>query len=169
MEAAITCTGGLDIAYEKSSDGFEAVYDKYFEMIYRICLVFFNGGSADAEDAVQTVFMKYLEADDLPETEEHTKAWLIVTAQNTCKSMLRRHHRRDKDIDSAADIGVPFEYREMYDAVMRLPDKERMAIYLNLFEGYTAAQAAKFMGCKENAVYQYIHRARKKLKKELGE
>lgn len=158
MEAALYCTSGFD-----------AVYDKYFDMVFRICLVFFQGAKADAEDAVQTVFMKYLEAQNLPETEEHTKAWLIVTAQNTCKSMLRRHHRRDAPIDSAADIGTPFEYRDMYDAVMRLPDKERMAVFLSLFEGYTAAETAKFMGCRENAVYQYIHRARKKLKKELGE
>ncbi|MBO4865503.1 MAG: sigma-70 family RNA polymerase sigma factor [Ruminococcus sp.] len=148
--------------------GFDAVYDEYFDMVYRICFVYFHGHTADAEDAAQTVFMRYLEADNAPAVGEHTKAWLIVTAQNVCKTMLRRHHRKDKELDSAAEKGADFEYREVMDAVMRLPENERMAVYLNLYEGYTAAETAKLMGCRENTVYSYIHRARKKLKKELG-
>ena len=71
------------------------VYGQYFDMVYRICLMYFKGNAADAEDAAQTVFMKYIELDSRPENEGHTKAWLIVTAQNTCKSMLRRHFRKD--------------------------------------------------------------------------
>ena len=147
--------------------GFDAVYEEYFDMVYRICYVYFHGNTADAEDAVQTVFMKYLEAQAQPEAGEHTKAWLIVTAQNTCRSMLRRHHRRDTNIDAASGMGTPFEYKEVIDAVMRLPEKERIAVYLNLYEGYSAAETAKLMGCRENTVYSYIHRARKKLTKEL--
>ena len=153
----------------ESIGGFDAVYDEYFDMVYRICYVYFHGHTADAEDAVQTVFMKYLETDAPPEKGEHTKAWLIVTAQNTCKTMLRRHHRRDKDIDSASHIGTEPQYGEVMDAIMRLPEKERMAVYLNIYEGHTAAETANLMGCRENTVYSYIHRARKKLKKELGE
>ena len=149
-------------------NGFDAVYDEYFDMVYRICYVYFHGHTADAEDAAQTVFMHYLEAGVISETNEHTKAWLIVTAQNVCKTMLRRHHRKDTELDSAADKGTAFEYNEVMDAVMRLPEKERMAVYLNLYEGYTAAETAKRMKCRENTVYSYIHRARKKLKKELG-
>ena len=149
-------------------NGFDAVYDEYFDMVYRICYVYFHGHSADAEDAAQTVFMHYLEANEVPEMGEHTKAWLIVTAQNVCKNMLRRHHRKDVELDAAADKGVAFQYREVIDAVMRLPENERMAVYLNLYEGYTAAETAKLMRCRENTVYSYIHRARKKLKKELG-
>ena len=131
--------------------------------------MYFHGNTADAEDAVQTVFMKYLEANAQPEQGEHAKAWLIVTAQNTCKTMLRRHHRKDADIEAAAGIGKNFEHNEVMDAVMRLPENERVAVYLNLYEGYTAAETAELMGCRENTVYSYIHRARKKLKKELGE
>lgn len=149
--------------------GFDAVYDEYFDMVYRICYVYFHGHSADTEDAVQTVFMKFLECGEPPETGEHTKAWLIVTAQNTCKSMLRRHHRKDVSLESTAGLSAAFGYGEVMDAVMRLPENERVAVYLNLYEGYTAAETAKLMGCRENTVYSYIHRARKKLKKELGE
>lgn len=159
--------GGLTMIENVS--GFDAVYDEYFDMVYRICYVFFRGQTADAEDAAQTVFMKYLGTDSPPESGEHTKAWLIVTAQNTCKSMLRLHHRKAVSLDEAAEQGKDFQYNEVLDAVMCLPEKERMAVTLNIYEGYTAAETAKLMGCRENTVYSYIHRARKKLRKELGE
>ena len=145
------------------------VYGQYFDMVYRICLMYFKGNAADAEDAAQTVFMKYIELDSRPENEGHTKAWLIVTAQNTCKSMLRRHFRKDVSLEDNGDRAEDFTYREVFAAIMKLPEKERMAVYLSLYEGYTAAEAAKLMGCRENTVYSYIHRARKKLKTELGE
>ncbi|MBP3797116.1 MAG: sigma-70 family RNA polymerase sigma factor [Ruminococcus sp.] len=145
------------------------VYGQYFDMVYRICLMYFKGNAADAEDAAQTVFMKYIELDSRPENEGHTKAWLIVTAQNTCKSMLRRHFRKDVSLEDNGDRAEDFTYREVFAAIMKLPEKERMAVYLSLYEGYTAAETAKLMGCRENTVYSYIHRARKKLKTELGE
>lgn len=145
------------------------VYGQYFDMVYRICLMYFKGNAADAEDAAQTVFMKYIELDSRPENEGHTKAWLIVTAQNTCKSMLRRHFRKDVSLEDNGDRAEDFTYREVFAAIMKLPEKERMAVYLSLYEGYTAAETAKLMGCRENTVYSYIHRARKKLKIELGE
>ncbi|MBP1533531.1 MAG: sigma-70 family RNA polymerase sigma factor [Ruminococcus sp.] len=145
------------------------VYGQNFDMVYRICLMYFKGNAADAEDAAQTVFMKYIELDSRPENEGHTKAWLIVTAQNTCKSMLRRHFRKDVSLEDNGDRAEDFTYREVFAAIMKLPEKERMAVYLSLYEGYTAAEAAKLMGCRENTVYSYIHRARKKLKTELGE
>ena len=147
----------------------EFVYEEYFDMVYRICMMYFKGSCADTEDAVQTVFMKYIECGSRPEDGEHTKAWLIVTAQNTCKSMLRRRFRRDVGLENAGEKAEDFRYREVFAAILKLPEKERIAVYLNLYEGYTAAETAKLMGCRENTVYSYIHRARKKLIKELGE
>ncbi|MBR1862800.1 MAG: RNA polymerase sigma factor [Ruminococcus sp.] len=150
---------------------FEKIYEKYFDTVYRVCFMFFHGSTADTEDAVQTTFLKYLESgpEPGPEEGEHIKAWLIVTASNTCRSMLRKHSRRDLTLDSAAKKSVGPSYSETLDAVMSLPEKERTAVYMCLYEGYTAAQAAKYMGCRENTVHSYIHRARKKLRKQLGE
>ncbi len=147
----------------------EYIYSTYFDMVYRICFVMLGGNAADTEDAVQTVFMKYIETANKPAAGEHTKAWLIVTAKNTCLSFLRLSHRKNRDIDAAKNLSADFHYSEALDAVMHLPRKEKLAVYLCLYEEYTAAQAAKIMGCKENTVYSYIHRARKKLQRQLGE
>ena len=145
------------------------VCEEFYDMVWRVCFVLMRGNRQDAEDAAQNVFLKYIEAAVPPEPGEHTKAWLLVTARNTCLSMLRRSHRRDAPLDALNDRGSGFPYNETADAVMRLPEKERTAVVLCLYEGYTAKEAGKLMGCPENTVYSHLHRAKKKLKKELGE
>ncbi len=150
------------------SADFEKVYEEYFNMIYRICFVYFSGNSHDTEDAVQTVFLKLMTSQSAPDDAQHLKAWLIVTAQNTCKSMLRRSLRKNLPLDAAVGEQVPFEYGDTLKAVMSLPYEQKTAVLLCYYEGYTAGEAAKLMGCRENTVYSYIHRAKKKLTKQLG-
>ncbi len=151
-----------------NSPDLDMVYDKYFDMLYRICFVYFSGNAHDSEDAVQTVFLKYIASPSAPKGGEQLKAWLIVTAQNTCKSMLRRHFRKDSPLDSAETEHSDFEYGDTLRAVMSLPYEQKTAVLLCFYAGYTAKEAAEMMGCRENTVYSYIHRAKKKLKKQLG-
>ena len=146
---------------------FNAVYELYADMVYRICFVMLRGRSHDAEDAAQAVFLKYLETPAPPEGE-HLKAWLIVVAQNTCRSKLRKMSRF-VGLDAVPEQGQEHPYGEVMSAIMELPEKEKMAVLLCLYEGYTAAEAAKLMQCRENTVYSYIHRAKKRLRKALGD
>ena len=64
------------------------VYNKYVDTVYRVCFMMLKSAS-EAEDAVQNVFVKYINSGGDLETEEHIKAWLIVTAKNECKNMLK--------------------------------------------------------------------------------
>lgn len=154
---------------DKISSDLTAVYSRYFDMVYRICFMYFGGNKADTEDAVQSVFMKYIQADTDFQSEEHRKAWLITAAKNTCKSVLRLARRKNISLHSVQEQSAGFQYGEVLDAVMRLPEKEKMAVYLCYYEDMTAAQVAEIMKCRENTVYSYLHRARKKLRKTLGE
>ena len=83
-----------------------AAYEMYFDMVYRICYLYMNGCGADSEDACQQVFLKYMEHGGGFDSGEHEKAWLIVTAQNTCKSMLRRVYRRHVSLSEAENVMV---------------------------------------------------------------
>ncbi|MBP3368857.1 MAG: sigma-70 family RNA polymerase sigma factor, partial [Clostridia bacterium] len=50
-------------------------------MLYRICLVELQN-EADAEDAVQETFIRFIKKMPRTDSDEHTKAWLIRTAVN---------------------------------------------------------------------------------------
>lgn len=72
-----------------SDEEFVSTYHRYVDMIYRLCFSFLKN-KEDTEDAVQSVFVKYLNCGKRFENEGHEKAWFIVTASNLCKDMLRQ-------------------------------------------------------------------------------
>ena len=79
---------------------------KYSAMRFRIsyCILC---NSADAQDADQETFIKYLtKAPDFI-SEEHRKAWLIKVCANTSKNMLMFRLRRETvNIEDLENIGV---------------------------------------------------------------
>lgn len=75
------------------------IYNRHYNTVYRICFSFMKNAE-DAEDMVQETFLKLISSKKQFESEEHEKAWLIVTASNTCKDELRRWKRRLENIKS---------------------------------------------------------------------
>lgn len=144
-------------------------YEMYFDMVYRICYLYMNGCGADSEDACQQVFLKYMEHGGGFDSGEHEKAWLIVTAQNTCKSMLRRVYRRHISLSEAENVMVEDKADGIMEEILKLPEKEKTAIYLHYYEGYSGAEIAGLLKCRESTVFSYLHRGRKRLKKRLEE
>lgn len=55
----------------------------------------------------------------------------------------------------------------LYQAVMALPEKYRVSIYLHYYEGYTVKEIAQAMGAKPSTVQTWLMRARDKLRGEL--
>ena len=76
---------------------FTKVYEKFVDDIFRLCYSFMKN-QMDAEDAVQETFLKYFYTDRKFESMEHRKAWLIVTASNQCKDLLKQQWRKRKDL-----------------------------------------------------------------------
>lgn len=149
---------------------FDMLYEKYFSMIYKICFMYFKGKIADTEDAVADTFVKYLEYNGDFDSENHEKAWLIVTAQNMCKSSLRRMFRKNVNIDDIKEqLSEDFKVDEMLENIMRLPENQKMALYLHYYEGYTGSEIGKIMNVKENTVFSWLHKGRKNLEKMLGD
>ncbi len=72
----------------RPTDGAEKMLQTYGNLLFRLCLILL-GSEADAEDAVQETMLKYLQKAPVFESAEHEKAWLITTAKNKCRDMLR--------------------------------------------------------------------------------
>ena len=71
----------------------EAIYARRFELVYRLCFLYLKNKS-DAEDAAAETFVRLLEHQPSFDSQEHEKAWLIVTARNVCKNELRSKRRK---------------------------------------------------------------------------
>jgi len=147
-----------------------AVIDKYKDIVYRAALAAV-GNFADAEDIMQEVFFKYFKTHPEFETEVHEKAWFLRVTMNESKNLLRSSwYRRRTDADLSeltVEPGIG-ERSEVLDAVLSLPEKYRIAIYLHYYENYQISEIARITSQSESAVAQQLSRGRKKLEKKLG-
>ena len=149
---------------------FAEVYYLHVDEIFRLCFTYLKN-KADTEDAVQEVFLRLLKYKGTFESEEHRKAWLIVTASNYCKNFLKHWWRKRKDIEDYAEIigETNFEIDEMMELILKLPDKYKTVVYLYYYEGYDSVQISKMLHKPGSTVRSYLSSARKMLKDELTE
>lgn len=143
---------------------------QYGDMVRRLCLVHLKN-PADTEDIFQNVFLKYVLSPVVFESPEHEKAWLIRVTINACKDLLRSFFRsRTVSLEEVLDQPAPLtgEDREVWAAVLALPQKYRDVIYLHYYEGYTAPEMARILGKNPNTVYTLLTRARQMLRQTLG-
>ena len=132
--------------------------------LYRAALAIL-GGVQEAEDAVQDAFVKYLEK--APEDLENQGAWLMRVLVNGCRSRLRSPWRR-RTVPLFDELPAPGpEEREELEELFSLPERDRAAIHLYYYEGYSTAEIAAITGEKEGSVRSRLSRARGKLRKLL--
>ncbi|MDE6641654.1 MAG: sigma-70 family RNA polymerase sigma factor [Acetatifactor sp.] len=144
----------------------EKIYERQADTVYRVCFSFMKNAS-DAEDMVQETFLKLISCKKKFESEEHEKAWLIVTASNTCKDELRRLKRRLENMNVFMHRGntVQREDSEIRQQVLDLPVKYRQVIYLYYYEGYRTAEIADMFHCSESTIRNQLLRGRKILQR----
>ena len=142
---------------------------RWGDMVYRLALAR-TASVPDAEDVFQEVFLRFFRHEDELDTDEHRKAWLIRCTVNRCKSLLASPwRRRTVPLDTAAEVGVEDDYREVYSAVLSLPAKYRAAIHLHYFEGLSVAEMAQALGVPEGTVKSQLSRGRALLRDMLKE
>ena len=137
----------------------------YADMILRISYQYLKQ-TMDAEDLCQTVFLKYLTAQPHFDSPEHEKAWIIRTTINACKDHVRSaYFRRTVSLEEAASVAAPVvPETTLLPALLSLPEKYRICIYLYYYEDYTGKEIAAILGKSEAAVSQYLSRGRQKLR-----
>lgn len=146
----------------------ERIVSTYADTLLRLCFTYL-GSVQDAEDIVQTVYLKLLVSGPEFQSPEHEKAWLIRTAVNACKDELRAFRRRAVPLDVIPEKTAPeIPASPVLDSVMALPDKYRGVIYLFYYEGYSIREIAGLLGRNETAVAAQLSRGRRKLCKMLG-
>ena len=146
------------------------IYTRHSKTVYRVCFAYMKN-PADTEDAVQDTFFQLIKSGPAFESEEHEKAWLIRTASNICKDVLRHWWRRRENIEDFHDLQSPEEIEtdDVFQAVMDLPDKYKAVVYLYYYEGYTSVEIAGILKKPQSTVRNYLHEARAILRERLGD
>ncbi len=145
--------------------------ETYADTVKRICVVYLKN-MADTEDIFQNVFIKYYKSSVHFESDEHRKAWFIRVTINECKDLVKSFFRKNSvSIDEISEIKTETDFNEneyVREAVLKLPEKYKIAIYLHYFEGYSAVEIGKILNKNVNTIYTLFARGREQLKNALG-
>ena len=153
-------------------DAFAAIYDRYFDAVYRYC--YHRLGSREAaEDATSQVFLQALAA--LPHYREGGtfRSWLFTIAHHQIVNR-HREQRPDRTLDAANEHPDPMplpddlaaaadERRALAAAVAKLPPDQRRVIELRL-AGLTGPEIANVLNRSHAAVKMLQLRAIERLR-----
>lgn len=147
----------------------ERVVTKYADTLYRLCFAIIQN-EADAADAVQDTFYKYITRSPSFREPEHEKAWLLRVATNISKNYKRFALMHNHvDIETLYDLHREQQEYHLMDAINKLPRDYRAVIHLHYYEGYTAKEIASILGVSQATALKRLERGRAQIRKMIEE
>ena len=143
------------------------LYEAFATDVYRLALSWLHNAQ-DAEDILQSVFLKLLDK-DVALFPGREKAWLLRCTANACKNYLRSFWLRNTQPLDDNIVLLSNEDQTLWEAVGRLKPIYRAVIHLYYYEGYRQDEIAQILGISQTAVQTRMLRARENLKKEMDE
>jgi RNA polymerase sigma-70 factor (ECF subfamily) len=150
----------------------DELYQAHHAMVFRTAHRV-TGNAEDAEDVLQTVFLRLLRRESGALAEiDNPESYLRRAAVNAALDIVRvRQADNTLELEKMATSGSCTELRDLRDtmrrALSKLAPKTAEMVALRFFEGYTNPEIAKLMGLSQIVVAVTVHRARKKLQQEL--
>jgi RNA polymerase sigma-70 factor (ECF subfamily) len=156
---------------------FRAHHDRVFRTAHRI-----TGSPADAEDVLQTVFLRLVRSEEGYDFSGNPEAYLSRAAINAALDLLRSRARANPvELGDPEVENLPSRFqnpetehadRELHtlirQAVARLGKTAGEMFVLRYYEGYDNQEIAKMLDTSHMVVGVVLHRARTKLRKEIG-
>lgn len=146
-------------------DDFVAFYRREFPWAVRTARLIV--GRVDlAEDVVQDVFVRIARRWDGVDSPQ---AYLRRSVVNgALRSAERQRREREYVAAQRPEVVPPIEIAETLAALEVLPARGRAAIVLRYYEDLPDGEIAELLGCRPATVRSLIHRALKRLHKELS-
>ena len=158
-------------------DLFQAHHGRVFRTAQRI-----TGSAADAEDVLQTVFLRLVKGQEDYDLSRNPEAYLSRAAINASLDLLRSRSRSKlvalDDVNTEA-LASGFRNPELAQADKELQVLVRQAVarlgktagemfVLRYYEGFDNKEIAALLNTSPLVVGVVLHRARTKLRKEIG-
>lgn len=126
----------------------------------------------DAEDVVQDTFIQYLSQKKEFESEQHIRAWLLRVAINKAKNKNNTFFRKNtlplEDYIETLSFESE-ESSELFETVLKLPEKYRIVIHLFYYEDYSVNEISDILKVTPSNVKARLSRGRMSLRNTLKE
>jgi len=157
-------------------EDFERIFNENHALVYRAAYRI-TGSNEDAEDVLQTLFLRLLRREILPDIEKNPKAYMHRAAINIALDIVKVRARNvsaanleDQIHDSTVspDRMPAFRVQDwLREALSELNPKAAEIFVLKHVEGYDNSEIAQMLGTSRGTVAVLLFRARARLKKSV--
>ncbi len=160
------------------------LYERHVEFVFRVAYTFLFDED-DARDITQSVFVALMESAHRYSPAAKFTTWLYRIVANRCLNHRSKARRRlrgsqpDRDILEqipASEEARPDRCLERAErvarvrrALLKLPERQRLAVVLRHFEEMRYEEIATALGCSKRSVESLLFRARQSLRTILSE
>lgn len=158
---------------------FKVLYERHADFVFRTAYRFLFD-EEDARDITQSVFITVMQVAHRYRPEAKLTTWLHRVVVNRCLNYRARASHRlrasQHESDLLDQVPAPEEDRpdhlldrarraaHVRDALLELPERQRMAVVLRRFEDLSYEEIAEALGCTRSSVESLLFRARQSLR-----
>jgi RNA polymerase sigma-70 factor (ECF subfamily) len=129
---------------------------------------------AEAEEVLQTVYLKILQGKAIYRGESKLQTWLFAVIRKTAISERRKQWLRtliSLPVTTLEDLGSEFERSEMQQrfqqALAQLPARQRETLHLVFYQDLSLSEAAEVMNISLGSARRHYERGKKRLRATL--
>ena len=160
----------FDVIEEALEQEFEELFRQNYQMAYRTAYGV-TGSPHDAEDVVQTIFLRLVRREFPHDLRTNPKGYLYRAAVNESLNVIRSRKRLPigGEVEELPSPPVADEiHRRLYEAVADLNPGAAHILILRYVHNYTDAEIAKLLGTSRGTIAVSLYRSRARLRKLMG-
>lgn len=160
-------------------EAFDMIYNMYAGKLYAFGMKYLKS-TADAEELVQSVFMKVWENHKKIDSDLSFRSYLFTIAYNDiCKLFRRKSYLRkyvnetlyeNSEISASAEEGIDYQsvIAEVQKIVNTLPEKQKEVFVKSRLEGKSAKEISEELGLSPGTIDNYISGAMKFIRSRIS-
>jgi RNA polymerase sigma-70 factor, ECF subfamily len=153
------------------SADFSNLYETHYASVYCTALRI-TGNPADAEDVLQTVFLRYLNQGGRQDAPCTPEAYFRRASANAALDLLRRRasHNETQLDETTADASIEntaLLKERLRRAIAAIDHDDAIIFLLRYVEGFSNGELAELFGQEKNNIAVRLHRIRQTLQAEI--
>jgi len=162
------------VTNEQLPQQFEQIFRENYQLIYRTAH-HLTGNAEDAEDVLQSIFLRLLRNDSIPDAQRNPKGYFYRAAVNVSLDMIRARQRHVPigDVErlvapaAEADSFDDEVHKRLIEALAELRPRAAHILVMHYVHGHSDAEIAKLLGTTRGTIAVNLFRTRMRLKKMI--
>jgi RNA polymerase sigma-70 factor (ECF subfamily) len=148
----------------------DQIFREHHQLVFRTAYGV-TGSREDAQDVLQTLFLRLLRKELPPDFRKNPKAYLYRAAVNTSLNIIRERKRRERR-DVAANLATHSDeatfaeelHTRLYGAIAELEPEAAHILVLRYVHNYSIAEIAGLLGKSRSGIAVRLFRSRARLR-----